>query len=328
MPPTDSCQPSADLSEYLGTPVTEYAAITSCGSSCVVNFDYTCRTSTAAPPTGASQLNARSIASDAHHCLFLQFNVYSITSAQATIVSNSTGECKTTTEVPVTASPPFTIALNQTSNEVDFSDVSSSSVTSLMSVIGCSLNAVEVSPTSSTLALHSQTSIRTASTRGSTAVTSLSVSSPSTTAPRRVSQQSRIILGVVIPVVCLASAAIFTWRIWRKRRAIGDEAQDQTATIEDYTKPELDAKQSRHEADGERERQDLAADQARIELDALAHKPRQEDPRSRPSTQELGGLEPRHEIDAQSKGTGHTTGLGPTDTKQNQQVLSRDLLEC
>ena len=160
--------------------------------------------------------------------------------------------------------------MNPTLSGQDFSYTLTASAYSLLGIYNCFLRAMQASPTfsiSTTLAFSPRTSVPATSLTGPTAVASRPVSLPP---PAPQHRKTKIILGIVIPVVGLASTAIFTWWIWRKRRAAVDKAQNRIASVVGYTKPELDAKQSRHEMDGERERHELAAGRVRHELAASA----------------------------------------------------------
>ena len=242
-----------------------------------------------------------------HQYQYYQVGALTTTSVVRTGQTSLPGQCLTTIVGPETLSLAAPFSVDRT---VSSSDLDSAIATSIASVIrtpdSCSVFAKQVSLNSSAAKPTFRTSTAPTTTsmnlRSSSLIAApLPTASPSNGAQRRVSWQTKVALGVVIPIVGLASTVLFTRWIWRKRRVVRGESQDRIASVVDYTKPELDAMQRRYEMDGERERPELPADHGKHELASVTQHNDGNSQWSRQNVSELRGSEPSHEMDAHSK---------------------------
>lgn len=293
-----------------------------CSFGCIVNVDYITQRN-GPSPSGSSD----------HQYQYYQITSLTMTSVMRTEQHGLFDECLTTIRGPDSLTPPLPISVDRTVTSSDLDDaVATSILQSLEMPSLCIASAKQVSlnfsmpkPTFKTSKIPTITPI---SLRSSSLIAApLPTASPSNGAQRRVSWQTKVALGVVIPIVGLASTVVFTRWIWRKRRVVRGETQDRIASVADYTKPELDAIQRRHEMDGERERPELPADHGKHELAAVIQ--HDENTRSsRQNLQELRGSEPSHEMDTDCEVMKHVSMSNDSDAIQNQQVLSRDSSQC
>ena len=290
-------------SEVLGSalvPVLDVSSSTTtlCGLGCLINFKYTYQTRTSAPSAMTSEPNAHTIANGGNYLSsYLQFSAYSITSALGVFAPNSSGECVTTTAAPVTKFPALTVALNTTIGGSDLDLFAASSAKNILGLTDCFANAVQVTPFQSTTGFKIPISTSATSTSQSTTLISLPLPTQQGAVEHRITPQGKTVLAVVLPVVALTLTALLLWWVWHKRHTSGDKVQTETREAEEYTKPELNAQPSRHEMEGASDRQELAGNQLKYELDTKAERYDQQDLRSQHHTIELRGSEPSFEMD-------------------------------
>lgn len=242
----------------------------------------------------------------------LIFSYYSVITAFAVSDGRTRIGCITRTSLKAT---DFTIAVNTARYPIDTEKVNGIEIHPALDTFAattaarhlglttCSATAESNQPLILTASANSSQSVPIASRLVSTIIAS-PIASPTQTEPpspvhhHSISLRGKIALGITLPIAVLVSAAIFVLWIRRKRLQEYERAQSPRIPTPEHTKPELDAKQSRFEIDGNREMPEMAADQTKYELGTGRQGNDEIEHAGQRIAQELRGAETSHEIDA------------------------------
>ena len=224
----------------------------------------TAATAAASPDVATTHSGIRTVLPRAS---YIVFTAYSITS-----VYLSEGVCVTTSGMPISVVPPYSVLRPTSSPVSDFHSVAKSSLLAYLGSGACIGEGEEVTSTALTSIALLNGSLPTGSLPSANSTsTKAPISGSSTVNPvsgsrhQTLGEQAKIGIGIAIPFVvgALLMLALLLWRRYRKNKGANAATTDHVASegVQPYLqqKPELEAE--------ERGKQELDAEERRYELD-------------------------------------------------------------
>lgn len=234
--------------------VTQSVTTIPCGIGCLINVDFTSRSTVVTRSTVLTNHSFRVSTNAIISLSYLQLSAYSITSALGDGANDSlVGDCSTTTGTPVVLDSTYTIALTQKLRTSDLTLLAASVAPRLLGLDQCFTEAVQVGISTTAIIILPSTKVSVTPPVESTIAAPTSATSSSPDAHHGISREAKIVFSVVLPVVALVAIFTAVQLIRRKRRTARAKAQQMIPSSLDeetepsdpsYAKPELDAEQS------------------------------------------------------------------------------------
>lgn len=217
------------------------------------------------------------------------------------------GQCLTTFGSAVTlGTGALTLDVRSSLDDASLSQSAASAIRDYLGFTDCFCNAIIVTPSPSLISTATaslgHSGLNQSSPTSSIPIGSIPTPTTATTTTPK-GRSVRVIVSVTLSVLsflAVTSGVLLVLRHRKKARLMEKDSNEQgspeTQTSQFFQKPELDAEQRRHEMGAEKERCELDGQSSRQEMNA-----QEVDEPRRTVPQELRGIEPSHEMEAEQK---------------------------